>query len=409
MAKKEQSPLQAWEYPAGSSIRIREVINRYQGKDFGVSYRVSIPLKLAGRRILKQFADAEEAEAWAEAEFKALQKRGYKHYEELSSSQQQDARDALDILQELGLNLVDAANFVRKNYRVVDRKITVSDAVKEMLKLKEAENLRPRSIKDLRNRLALFELSFGDEMLSGVATCEIQKWVDELTTVTKDGTSNMSPRSKKNYLVTLKTFFNFAIQKGYRAKEDNPADGVVVPIIDWEVPSILSVAEARKLIEKARKFEGGILTAPIALGLFAGIRTKELEELDWSAIDLEEGTVTIGAKIAKKRGFRLVELSENCIAWLKASPVQSGQLVTHSMRKMIPGLHKAAGFENWREEKSNAMRHSFGTYHYALHRNSALTASALGHKANDQVLFDSYRSLARKKDGEAYFKIKPKR
>jgi len=27
----------------------------------------------------------------------------------------------------------------------------------------------------------------------------------------------------------------------------------------------------------------------------------------------------------------------------------------------------------------------------------------LGHRANDQVLFDSYRSLARKKDGEAYF------
>lgn len=31
----------------------------------------------------------------------------------------------------------------------------------------------------------------------------------------------------------------------------------------------------------------------------------------------------------------------------------------------------------------------------------------LGHKANDQVLFDCYRSLARKKDGEANFGILP--
>jgi hypothetical protein len=31
----------------------------------------------------------------------------------------------------------------------------------------------------------------------------------------------------------------------------------------------------------------------------------------------------------------------------------------------------------------------------------------LGHRAGDQVLFDSYRSLARKKDAEAYFAIQP--
>ncbi len=53
LANKDQSPLKGWEYPAGSGIRIREVINRYQGKDFGVSYRVSIPAKYAGKRVLK--------------------------------------------------------------------------------------------------------------------------------------------------------------------------------------------------------------------------------------------------------------------------------------------------------------------------------------------------------------------
>jgi hypothetical protein len=42
-----------------------------------------------------------------------------------------------------------------------------------------------------------------------------------------------------------------------------------------------------------------------------------------------------------------------------------------------------------------------------LHSDAAKTSAMLGHKANDQVLFDSYRSLGRKKDGEAYFGILP--
>ena len=52
------------------------------------------------------------------------------------------------------MNLVDAANFVVENYKVVDKKITVSQAVKEMHKMKEAENLHSRSIKDLRFQIS---------------------------------------------------------------------------------------------------------------------------------------------------------------------------------------------------------------------------------------------------------------
>jgi len=109
LANKEQSPLKGWEYPAGSSIRIREVINRYEGADFGVSYRVSIPAKLAGNRILKQFADAEKAEEWAQAQYKGLRNKGRGHFEELSSKQRNEALEALKLLEKTGLSLIEAA------------------------------------------------------------------------------------------------------------------------------------------------------------------------------------------------------------------------------------------------------------------------------------------------------------
>jgi len=53
------------------------------------------------------------------------------------------------------------------------------------------------------------------------------------------------------------------------------------------------------------------------------------------------------------------------------------------------------------------MRHSCGSYHYALHGNPLKTARLLGHKANDQVLFDHYRALVTKEQGERYFALYP--
>ncbi len=53
------------------------------------------------------------------------------------------------------------------------------------------------------------------------------------------------------------------------------------------------------------------------------------------------------------------------------------------------------------------MRHSFGSYPYALHGNPLETSRLLGHKASDQVLFDHYRALATKAQAEAYFAITP--
>ena len=54
------------------------------------------------------------------------------------------------------------------------------------------------------------------------------------------------------------------------------------------------------------------------------------------------------------------------------------------------------------------MRHSFGSYHYALHGNSVETARILGHKTDDTVLFSHYRALTSKDHGSAYFAIFPK-
>ena len=57
--------------------------------------------------------------------------------------------------------------------------------------------------------------------------------------------------------------------------------------------------------------------------------------------------------------------------------------------------------------KKNAMRHSFGSYHFALHGDSIKTSNELGHRQGDNVLFDHYRALASKETAQKYFNINP--
>ncbi|MBT5708535.1 MAG: hypothetical protein HOI66_19635, partial [Verrucomicrobia bacterium] len=51
--------------------------------------------------------------------------------------------------------------------------------------------------------------------------------------------------------------------------------------------------------------------------------------------------------------------------------------------------------------------HSAGSYHFALHEDSAKTASMLGH-TQDAVLFKHYRALTKKADAARFYGLLPK-
>lgn len=405
MAQTGKNKLRRWEYPAGSGIRVREIINRFSGADGGLSYRVTVPARLAGARQFKQFKTIEAAETWAKEQHDGARKDGQKHFS-LSPTNREDAIAALSLLEGTGLTLAQAVALAKRHLHSPAGNLTVNDAVKRLLSEKESENLRERSVRDLRNRLDIFAQTFGERPVAEITQSEVEAWLRDLRGISDKSADGLSARSKKNYLITVRTFFNWAISKGHRGAE-NPATAISTPKIDWEQPSILTVAEAEKLLTSARKEQDGRLLASVVLGLFAGIRSNEIMRLDWSAIDLDEGILTIGPQIAKKRRLRVLELMPNCVAWLKTVKPREGRVAPGKYTVRWAEFVKKAGFPDWGENRSNAMRHSFGSYHYAVYSDAAKTAAMLGHRANDQVLFDSYRSLARKKDGDAYFSIVP--
>ena len=271
--------------------------------------------------------------------------------------------------------------------------------------------------RDFRYRTLKFAEAFEGRIASDVSGQEIKEWLNAL---------DIGSRSNKNYLAVVGEVFKYATQKHLVAF--SPLDDLTDidrkelcgSGADAKEPSILTPAEAERLVNAALEHPDLGLLGAVTLALFCGLRTEEIKRLEWAQVRLTESppVVTIGANIAKKRRIRHIEIPSNAVQWLSLVTDRTGQVTRNDhfndFQKRFRHLQRFAGFgENdakreWRSTwENNAMRHSFGSYHYALHGSPLETSRLLGHKASDQVLFDHYRALATKAQAEAYFAICP--
>ena len=387
-----------WEFPEASSIKIREIVNRARGEDFGVSYQVIIPTRVTGReRLRRQFAELKTAKEFAESQYKGKEEFGSQYFD-LDGKKLREVQIALSELPE-GHSIIDAVREYSKSLKKKKKDpIVIKDAVDLYLEKSKQLNKRPRTIEDLRYRLNIFCSAFGDWKIDTIVSTDLQNWLNDQ--------SRLSARSLRNFRNTVRTFLNWAKKQKYI--NENPATEVELPSIDWKPPVILTIKESKKLFEVAESEERYRELIPfLALSAFAGLRTAEINRLRWESINLKRKLVTIGVDQAKKRRLRTVELLPNAIAWLKTCQSRVGDVTPRNFYHRIAKLRADAGFGHWKGDKANALRHSFGSYDFALHEDSAKTASKLGHKADDDQLFDHYRSLVDKDQAKAYFNIKP--
>jgi site-specific recombinase XerD len=386
------------EFPKDSSIKIREIINRARGEDFGLSYQVIIPTRITGRqRVRKQFAELGSAKEFAKSQFKGKEEFGSQFFE-LDGKKMREAQLAMAELPP-GHSLLDAVREYTKQLKRDKRNpISVDEAVSTYVKTLKKLNKRERTIEDLRYRLNLFGSTFGKWKIDTIRQEDIEEWLESH--------SRLSPRSLKNFRNSVSSFFGWAKKQKYIS--ENPAQEVEVPQIDWKPPVILTVEESKKLFQTAEDDERHRALIPfLVLAAFAGLRTAEISRLDWSSVNIKRKQVTIGVDQAKKRRLRTVDLLPNAVAWLKKCPNREGGVTPRNFYHRLAKLRTDAGFQHWKGEKANALRHSFGSYDFALHQDAGKTASKLGHKADDSQLFDHYRSLVDRSQARAYFKIQP--
>tara|TARA_B110001469_G_scaffold107360_1_gene107544 strand:+ start:144 stop:1412 length:1269 start_codon:yes stop_codon:yes gene_type:complete len=414
--------LKKYEHPKGSGITIREKINTKGTTAFGVSYVITLPSKITGTvQTRKQFKDKDEAEKHAAKEWQGFSTQG-RVYFKATDEERNEFSNLLPKLRAKGVTLTEAIEFALPRLRPEGGDKSIADVISEMKRDKiimlANGTLRERTENTFRSIGGKISHHFGEILIRDLSLPKVKEWLEEM---------DISPRTVKNHLNILSEILHHSQAKKYCS--DHILDELtktdrrkLYGNEDTKTPGILTAEESERLLQAALEHTDLDLLAATTLGLFCGIRTEELKRLKWQDVKLDESLVTIGSEIAKKRRIRNVPLPKNALAWLKLCPKQTGAVTrsahANDYQKRFRKLLKLAQFtEAYTDDdgkkceriawKSNAMRHSFGTYHFALYADSIETSRLLGHKTGDNVLFENYRALATKTTGTAYFAISP--
>jgi integrase/recombinase XerD len=265
----------------------------------------------------------------------------------------------------------------------------LSEAITELIKAKTAANRRPSYVTSLEQYLTRWAKGQEAKSISSVTLSEVDHFINGLPSLSSRATA----------INRLSTLFSFAVRRGWRA--DNPCERVERPHVENGTPSILTVEEAKKILEFTRKKMPRFLPW-LTLAMFAGIRPEESDKMTWESIDKERGIATVDSLTAKVRKRRIVHLKPTAVAWLKLGGDLPLPRVTR--RRCIRKLRKLLGWEKW---KKDVLRHTAASYWLASDPDANRIAMELGNSA--PILMKHYRELVSDQDAKAFWAILPKK
>jgi integrase len=377
------------EYPRGSGIHISKRRNRCLKNAYGLSYLVEIPGRFTGcGRRRRQFKSLNKAVGFALLCAEGQKKMGQMFH-------QLPHRKLIEITLGAFVDPVASKKQATLLAEVIDELVAIK------LELYENNTIRQRTYESIALQLQSIKRHFGRRGTDLITKNSIVRWLRSMP---------HSQRTKQNYLNALRELLKFAVARGYidRSPSDLITSSELKQILGRKKekePSILSVEDAKKLLVSAHKNPQLGLLASVTLGLFCGLRTEEIKRLDWSCIQLDRGLLTVSASIAKKRRIRTINIPRNAVSILRhihqhSGPVAPNRYSSEFQKKFLK-LTRLADLE-W---KANSMRHSFGSYHYALYGDSVATSRELGHKTGDDILFCHYRALVSQEDAKKYWSV----
>lgn len=339
-----------------------------------------------GKRIRRFFDNEKDGKTFAAKHRKERSSLG-ESWAMVADRDRSEMMAALDRAKLGDYSLMEACEFFERNRSKSSTiRKQIADALGEYVVAKRAQNLKAFSLGLTEASLEKFSESFIGLVVESVSQADLEVYLAK-----RGG----SPKSRKNWIGELSAFFDWSKGRGYCV--ENPCERIPRPIITRGTPQILAVEQVSKLL-KATSEHDPKLVPVVALCLFAGLRTGEARLMTWDKINLSAGHLTVSEEIAKTRRRRIVPISKNLKAWLELG----GDLPLGRVDDRITSARKSAGIDSW---PRNVMRHSFCSYHLAMHGSAAQTALAAGH--SETMLFTHYRELVTPTAAKAFFGIRP--
>ena len=399
------------------AVQIREGMNRVGGEEYA---QFVLTYHSGGQRVRKRFSD------WATAKSEAVLvadrlSLGEHQALELKASDRSDYLEAIKDLQPLGLplhvataefvmarsllpdgaTLVQAAEFFAKHKSQGRTQKKVSDVVLEFLESRRKAGRSSVHVRDLHSRLTKFAEAF-EKPIDAVSIPEVERFLDRL---------KVGGRTRLNYLRHISSLFRFAARRKFLPRETlDDLLSIEKPQVEDGAILIFTPAELREMLAALRPE----LVGWLAVAAFTGLRSAELQRLDWSEVQLDRGFIVVPAAKAKTASRRLVPISANLRAWLEPIALASGPVTTFAnMAKQIIWLTDAINEARTQKSteaprfawKRNALRHSFVSYRMAQIQDVAKVSLEAGNSAG--MVFRNYRELVTQDQAAEWFNILP--
>jgi integrase len=333
-------------------------------------WKVDVPATVAGKRKRKFFESRRAAEIWAAV--------------------------YLDQLKRVGIEGISSAM----------TGMTVREAIELYLESKEGSSLRhSETLKLYTDRIIE---AWGPLSVPSITVFNIEKWLNR---------PNWGKRARWNALGYARAFFAWCIRR--KLATENPAKDLAQEMRKPDSrKEILSPDEMKLLLRLTRR--DTILRAFLCLGGFAGIRTAEIQKLDWHDLDFEGQKIHVRPDAIKRtRGGwkeRYVKMEP---AFLRHCPRQrSGAVVPWTVRVFGIRLRRlrvrmarvsrrigAPWAERWAGDwPDNCLRHSFAFYHLAIREDAGATAYQMGH-TSPVTLYREYARAVRRQEAQAWWAL----
>ena len=393
---------------AGSSLIIKEHHEVKNGKGYA-SFIVQ-GWKEDGKWKRKQFKERSDAERFVALKRVELENKGRKLdmvLSPLSEAQTQEAVSAFDALGD-AYTLKQAVEYFLQNHRPPEYTISINDGMKHYLDDKERDGVRPRTIRQVKGVLRAFSKATKNPLMHEVTKPIIERYLRGLKA--KDGKSKAKRKTWNSHRNELAQFFDWSKTEDLTTHRpwcfNNPVEGIRLysakQVAEQRPPvATTSPEQAQHIFSVLMRYRGGSLVKPFALAYFAGIRPDgelgKLAEREKELINLKTGIITIPAEISKTKDARQVHISDNLKKWLEA----------YKEKLIIPENYISARVKTRKhfKLKHDETRHSFISYHVAIHRSVGEVALQAGN--SESMVKKHYLNLHPREEGEHFFSLVP--
>ena len=293
-----------------------------------------------------------------------------------------------------GAGVLEMARFWSLHHQSATGTRTVQEVLGEMIAAKQGEGLDAEYLRNVREPLAKFAMAVPGP-IAEITAATIREYLQKAYPV---------PRTRNNIRGSLVMLFRFA-----RAAKDLPdgrtteAELVGRAKVRKKAPSVYTAVQLREWLEVVRPE----WLPWMVLGAFAGIRTKEVERMDWSDIQWITREIYIRPEVAKTGEGRYVPMQDNLVAWLLEHRKGSGSFLPDEGRvnletDRMSKLRLKSGQARW---DRNALRHSYGSHRLGIIQDLAKLTVEMGNSI--QVNRTNYQNPRSRQQCVEYFNLFP--